>query len=261
MKPDFERLASDLAHAWCNGSTIPLPPAHLAPATRAEAYVIQDRMAELIAQPVVGWKVGSAVRAVQIFEGQDGPLPGRIFADRLFESPARVPARLFHAPKIECEFAFRLTAALPPGTDAITEAALAPHLIFHPSIEIAATRYAPGTGARAATSFDGIADNATSGGAVLGEAVTAWRDIPFETLPIDARIDDSPPIQAYSGPYRRHPLSIAAETFSSLRARGIALPVGTCLLTASLTLPTQIRAGQTLRVRFADFPPLSLAML
>ena len=47
-------------------------------------------MAELIGGQVAGWKVGATVRAVQVFEGHDGPLPGRIFADRLFDSPARI---------------------------------------------------------------------------------------------------------------------------------------------------------------------------
>ena len=87
MSEKFEQLARDLAEAWRSGGTIPLPPAGQGPATRADAYEIQDRMAELIGGQVAGWKVGATVRAVQVFEGHDGPLPGRIFADRLFESP------------------------------------------------------------------------------------------------------------------------------------------------------------------------------
>jgi len=261
MNAAFERLAADLARAWVDGTTIPLPPATDAPRSRADAYAIQDRMATHIGQPVVGWKVGAAVRAVQIFEGHDGPLPGRIFADRFLDSPARLPARLFHGAKVECEFGFRLTEALPDTRDPVEESTLARIMTFHPAIELAATRYAPGTGNRAATSFDGIADNGTSGACVFGAAVRDWQDLPFESLPIDARIDDSPAIQAYSGPYRRHPLSIAAETFSALRARGIPLPAGTALLTASLTLPTAIRQGQTVTVRFQGFPPVSLSMI
>ena len=41
-------------------------------------------------------------------------------------------------------------------------------------------------------------------------------------MEIDARIDDSPPIQIYTGAYRRDPAVITAETFSDLRARGVA---------------------------------------
>ena len=47
-----------------------------------------------------------------------------------------------------------------------------------------------GTGNRAATTFDGIADNGSGGAAVLGPAVENWQQLPFDTMEIDARIDD-----------------------------------------------------------------------
>lgn len=257
----FEKLAGALADAWRTGRTIPLPAAADAPKSRADAYAIQDRMAALIGGKVVGWKVGATVRAVQVFEGHDGPLPGRVFADRAFESPAEIPSSLLFSAKVECEFAFRLTADLAPSTMPITSDALADKVVFHPAIEIAATRYQPGTGERGSTTYDGIADNGTSGAVVLGPAIADWRNLPFETMEIDGRIDDSPPIQAYSGPYRRHPLDITAETFTDLQRRGVALPAGAFLLTGSLTLPTAIRKGQRMTARFGSLANLSLTMV
>jgi 2-keto-4-pentenoate hydratase len=253
----FERLAHDLAQAWRSGGTIPLPPA--GPATRADAYAIQDRMAALIGAEVAGWKVGATVRAVQVFEGHDGPLPGRIFADRLFDSPAQIPAKLFKGVKVECEFAFRLTRALPGGNGPVTRDRIADALTFHPAFELAGSRYAPGTGNRAATTFDGIADNGSGGAAVLGPAITDWQALPFETMEIDARIDDIS-IQIYTGAYRRDPAVITAETFSDLRARGVPLPVGTCVLTGSLSLPTPVRQGQTVTAKFAGLPALTMTL-
>jgi 2-keto-4-pentenoate hydratase len=255
-----ERLAQGLAEAWRTGGSIPLPAAREAPSSRAEAYAMQDRMAELIGTKVAGWKVGATVRAVQVFEGHDGPLPGRIFADRLLDSPARFPSNLVRGAKVECEYAMRLTRDLPRTTAPLAPADLAGLLTFHPAIELSASRYAPGTGNRTPTTYDGIADNGSGATAVLGAAVSDWRDLPFETMAIEARLDGSPPIQMYSAHYRRHPLDITAETFSDLRTRGIDLTAGTCLLTGSLSLPTPIRAGQTLIVKFADFPPLSLTL-
>jgi 2-keto-4-pentenoate hydratase len=255
-----ERLAQGLAEAWRTGGSIPLPAAREAPSSRAEAYAVQDRMAELIGTKVAGWKVGATVRAVQVFEGHDGPLPGRVFADRLLDSPARFSSKLVRGAKVECEYAMRLTRDLPRTTAPLEPTELAGILTFHPAIELSATRYAPGTGNRAATTYDGIADNGSGAAAVLGDAASDWRDLPFETMAIEARLDGSPPIQMYSAHYRRHPLDITAETFSDLRARGIDLPAGTCLLTGSLSLPTPIRTGQTLTVEFAGFPPLSLAL-
>lgn len=260
MEDYFERLARDLASAWTAGDTTPLPAEGRQPTSRAQAYAVQDRMAELIGGRIAGWKVGATVRAVQLFEGHDGPLPGRVFADRSFSSPAQVPFKLFRSPKVECEFAFRLNQALPPGRAPITADQLAPLVTFHPAIEIAAYRYAPGTGHRALTTYDGIADNGGAGGAVLGDAVTNWRGLPFETMPIDARIDGSDPIQMYSGAYRRDPLTITAETLSDLRERGVPLEAGMFVLTGSLSLPTAIRRGQTLVARFADLAPLTLTM-
>jgi 2-keto-4-pentenoate hydratase len=256
----FEQLARDLAEAWKSGSTVPLPPAGQGPASRADAYVIQDRMAELIGGTVAGWKVGATVRAVQVFEGHDGPLPGRIFADRLFESGARIPASLFRGAKVECEFAFRLTKELPAGNGPVTRDQIAGSLSFHPAFEIAASRFAPGTGNRSATTFDGVADNGTGGAAVIGPAVTDWQKLPFTTMEIDAHIDDSPEIQIYTGAYRRDPATITAETFSDLRARGVPLPVGTVVLTGSLSLPTPVRKGQTITATFKGLPQLSFTL-
>jgi 2-keto-4-pentenoate hydratase len=200
------------------------------------------------------------VRAVQVFEGHDGPLPGRIFADRLFDSPATIPASLFKGVKVECEFAFRLTRELPAGSGPVTRGEIAGSLTFHPAFELAASRFAPGTGNRAATTFDGIADNGSGGAAVLGAAVESWQALPFETMEIDARIDDSPPIQIYGGAYRRDPAEITAETFSDLRARGVPLPVGTVVLTGSLSLPTPVRKGQTVTARFTGLPPFAMTL-
>ncbi len=261
MSGEFEQLARGLAAAWRSGGTIPLPPEGQGAASRAEAYDIQDRMAELIGGQVAGWKVGATVRAVQVFEGHDGPLPGRIFADRLFESPARISASLFKGVKVECEFAFRLTRDLPKGSAPVSRDDIAAWLTFHPAFELAGSRYAPGTGNRAATTFDGIADNGSGGAAVLGPAVADWQTLSFDTMEIDARIDDSPPIQIYTGAYRRDPVAIVAETFSDLRVRGVALPAGTCVLTGSLSLPTPVRKGQTVTAKFADLPALTFMMV
>ncbi len=258
MEQVFTELAELLADAWVNGTTIPLPPQDAAPRNRADAYAIQDRMAQLIGQPVAGWKVGASVPCVQLFEGHDGPLPGRIFADRCYQNQAAAPAALYHGAKVETEFAFQLTDTLPERD--VTRADLESRLTFHPAIELSASRYAPGTGNRVATSFDGIADNATSGAVVLGDAVADWHGLAFETLALDARIDDSPPLQAYTGAFRRDPVKIVAETVNDLRARGIAFEPGMCLLTGSLTLPTPLRQGQTLVIRIADFPPVTLRL-
>jgi 2-keto-4-pentenoate hydratase len=258
MSDNHDKLAIQLAEAWRNGTTIALPTT--GPASRAEAYAIQDKMAAAIGDPVVGWKVGAAVKAVQFFEGHDGPLPGRVFEDRAFETDGEVSAEFFNGAKVESEFAIELTEALSGDGAPITASDLTGKVVFRPAIELAATRYAPGTGSRGTTTFDGIADNGTAGAAVIGAAVENWQDLDFENMTIEARIEDSPPIQAYSGIYRRHPVDIMAETINDLNQRGITFEAGMFLLTGSLTLPIPFRKGQTLTVSHGDHPPLSLKM-
>ncbi len=260
MDAKLERLAAGLAGAWSDGTLIPLPIASEAPSSRAEAYAVQDRMAELIGDRVAGWKVGATVEAVQRLEGHDGPIPGRLFASRVFDNPATVPGTIFGGYKVECEFAFSFTEDLPVRDRPYRPPQIAELLLFNLAIELAGTRYAPDTGGRRPTTLDAVADNGSGGGFLFGPAIRDWRDIPFGTLPLEVRIGDGEAIEVYTGDYRRDPLDVAAETVNDLCARGIGLMAGDYLSTGSLTMPTPIGRGQTVVARFADLGTLSLTL-
>ena len=260
MSEKIERLAETLAEAWKTGRTVPLPSADAAPASRAEAYAIQDRMAELISGKVIGWKVGVAIMAVQILDGHDGPVQGRIFADRVFESPAEIPSGLVTGGKIEAEFAFRLTRDVTPADAPFTADGLAGSIVLHPALELAGSRNAPGTGNRGVRTIDAVADNGAAGAVVIGPAIENWRGLDFNAMPIALTIDDSPAVQPFSGAYRRDPVDVLAETLNDLAARGIGLKAGDIVLTGSLTLPTPLRAGQRVSAKFADLATLTLGM-
>ena len=73
MADSIESYAQDLARAWQSGTTIPLPPDNR-PASRDDAYKIQDRLADLLGENVIGWKIGSSVKAIEEAEGHDGPI-------------------------------------------------------------------------------------------------------------------------------------------------------------------------------------------
>jgi len=260
MNAKIDRLAAALAEAWRNDATIPLPPADAAPASRAEAYAVQDRMAALIDDAVVGWKVGATVEAVQRLEGHDGPIPGRLFASRVFDSPARVPAARFGGANVECEFAFRLARDLPLGDRPHAPDGIADALVLHPAVELTGSRYAAASGGRQPRTHDVIADNGSGNGFVFGPGLAGWRDTAFETLPIIARIDGGDAIEAYTGIYRRDPLTVAAETMNDLAARGIRLRAGDYLSTGSLTVPTPIAGGNTFVAEFAGLATLRVTL-
>jgi 2-keto-4-pentenoate hydratase len=259
MRPELERLARSLAEAWRACATIPLPAAEAAPRSRGDAFAIQDRMAEILGDRCVGWKVGAAVRAVQILEGHDGPITGRFFAPRLYRSPARIPA-LYEGYKIESEFAFRFAQNVPPRARPYTRAELEPQLVLHPGLEVSGVRYATSGGSRKANTHDAIADNGSGGAYVVGDGIADWRGLDLATLPIDARIDAGEPIHTYSGEYRRDPVDILVETVNGLSERGIGLAAGDLLSTGSLTLPTPLHAGQTYVAHFGDQQMLTVSM-
>src|ERR1700682_4363963 len=260
MEQTHEHLARSLAEAWRGGRTIPLPAAEAAPRSRADAFAIQDRMAEIRGERVVGWKVGAAVRAVQILEGHDGPITGRLLAPRLYTSPAQVPAAMFDGYKIECEFAFRFGQDVPARTRPYTRAELEPQLVLHPGLEIAGTRYAIGAGSRKFTTYDAIADNGAGGAYVVADGIADWLGIDLATLAIDARIDGGPPIDTYKGEFRRDPVDILVETVNGLSERRIGLAAGEFLSTGSLTTPTPLRGGETYVARFGELQTLSVRM-
>lgn len=260
MKASFEQLAQSLAEAWRSGGTVPLPPAGSAPASRADAFAIQDRMAEQIGDACVGWKVGAAVPAVQRLEGHDGPITGRLLATRVFTSPGQVPAALFDGYNIECEFAFRFRAGVAARARAYTRAELEPLLVLHPGLELAGSRFAAARDARRATTWDAIADNGAGGGYVVADGIANWKGIDFAQLPIDARIDAGAPIEVYAGEFRRDPVDILVETVNGLSERGIGLAAGDLLSTGSLTVPTALRRGQTCVARFGDLQTLAVSV-
>lgn len=259
MQSKFEELARSLAQAWRTCGTIALPATGAAPRSRADAFAIQDRMAELLGDRCVGWKVGAAVRAVQVLEGHDGPIVGRLFAPGLHTSPAQLPA-MYAGYKIECEFAFRFGVDVPARSHPYSAAELAPQLVLHPGLEVAGTRYAMASDSRKFTTHDAIADNGTGGAYVVGPAIADWRRIDLATLPIDARIGGGQPIQIYTGDLRRDPLDILVETVNGLSERGIGFAAGDLLSTGSLSLPTPLRAGQTYVASFGELAQLRATM-
>ena len=102
----------------------------VAPQDLEAAIAIQDDLARLIGQNVVGWKVG-------------GELVGRVFEPNLLRSPAALPENQYgHASVIVvAELGFRLLTDLPARSAAFGSDELAEHIVLVPAIEIGGTRF------------------------------------------------------------------------------------------------------------------------
>jgi 2-keto-4-pentenoate hydratase len=88
---DIHEAASILRRHWNELTRIDELPAACRPADRAAGYAIQAEFGRLSGQAVAGWKIAAASRAGQVHIGVDGPLAGRLLADRMLDAGARVP--------------------------------------------------------------------------------------------------------------------------------------------------------------------------
>src|SRR5689334_10988241 len=89
-------------------------PEQVRPRTRAEGYAVQAALAGRSPQPLFGWKIAATSVAGQRHLNVDGPLAGRLFRERAFDTGAEVPFGVNHMRVAEAEFAMRMAVDLPP---------------------------------------------------------------------------------------------------------------------------------------------------
>ncbi|MFC7397772.1 2-keto-4-pentenoate hydratase [Chelatococcus sp. GCM10030263] len=258
MRAELESLAVALADAWNSGRRVPEPAGSGRPRDRSEAYWVQDRMAELLGADVGGWKIGAALRAVQIAEGHDGPIPGRIMRNRIFIGAVELPYAIYADYNAELEYAFRLKHTLPARNTPYTldEAAVAVNLV--PGIEIAGSRlHIRSTDAKTMLA---IADNGSGGAFVFGEDIVNWQGLDLDALPIEAGMPGEP-VELYRGGQRGDVVAVLAEMINGLLSRGIALSAGDYLSTGSLCVPLRLRQGQPFDARFGDLGRLRVTLV
>lgn len=141
----------------------------------ADAYDIQLRqIAARVAggRSVVGHKVGLTSLAMQRQLGVDQPDFGHITDDMVFSSNSSVPVDAYLQPRVEPEVAFVLKSPL-RGPGVTVPAALAAVDFVLPALEIIDSRIRDWR----IGLLDTIADNASSGGIVLGSTPVGVGDV------------------------------------------------------------------------------------
>lgn len=217
MTPDqIARAAGKLATSWRENKTIERLSGENCPQDLEAAIAIQDELARLIGQNVVGWKVG-------------GELVGRIFQPNLLRSPAALPENQYgHANVIvEAELGFRLLADLPARSAAYSSDELAEHVVLVPALEIGGTRF---SGERlntqiAADFLQQYAYNAGCLGVVVGDDIEDWRRLSLRDLKVELTVDGSP-VPSMPLERRREPLDVLVWLVNGLSQRGIGMEAG-----------------------------------
>jgi 2-oxo-hept-3-ene-1,7-dioate hydratase len=216
----------------------------------ADAYAIQRLWAEMHMSRGarhVGHKIGLTSRAMQMASKIDEPDYGHLLDTMMFRDGERIRAGRFLKPRLEVELAFILSDDIAGPGAQIYDVMRATAFVV-PALEIIDYRTEV---PRAIT--DTIADNAASGGIVVGGRTIRPMDVDVRwvgaTLSKNGIIEESGVSAAIMG----HPAAGIAWLANKLHAVGERLKKGQVVLGGSFTRPVDIAAGDVIH---ADYGPL-----
>ena len=215
--------------------------------TIQDAYRIQLRMIERRLQDgteqVIGKKIGVTSRAVMDMLKVDQPDFGHLTSSMVFGDGAAIPADTLIAPKAEGEIAFVLKHDLcGPG---ITNAdVLRATEYVLPCFEIVDSRIRDWK----IRIQDTVADNASSGVFVLGDAAADPRKIDLALVGMTLEKNGDVVATGAGAAALGHPLNAVAWLANTLGELGMSLRAGEVILSGSLAAMVPAQAGDNLRV-------------
>ena len=247
--------AERLLGAYVTGPIAPLSETHPG-LTLDDAYRIQQwqvrRWLEA-GDTVRGHKIGLASTAMQRQMGVDQPDYGHL-TDTMFRSVSEpVPLTTFIQPRVEPEVAFVLKGPLRgPG---LTVADVIPAIEYAlPALEIVDSRvenWRIGL-------VDTVADNASSGGVLLGDTPTRLADVNLPELSSVLAKNDATIAIGTGAAVLGSPLRAVAWLANKLGTLGVALDPGHVVLSGSFTQAVPVLPGDTVSADFGDFGRLSV---
>lgn len=253
------QAASDLLYRhWMAGSRLAELPPEFRPSTRAEGYAVQALLEARSREPVFGWKIAATSTAGQAHIGVDGPLAGRLLAERVIADGGNCPLGTSQMRVAEIEFAFRMGRTLAPqaapyGVDEV----LAAVATLHPSIEIPDSRYDAFEQVGAPQL---IADNACAHYFVQGPAAPdAWRAIDLAAYAVTGWINDTPH-QGIGSNVLGDPRVALQWLATELSQLGIPLLAGQLVTTGTCVIPMAIAPGDHVRGDFGALGSVRVCM-
>lgn len=254
---DTQTAAALLWQHWQQRTRMDELPEACRPNNRAEGYAIQAEIARLSGQNVVGWKIAATSLAGQKHIGVDGPLAGRLLANRVLENGASVSLDGNLMRVAEAEFVFRFGQALPKRETPYTvEEVLAAVESLHPGIEIPDSRYHDFVRVGAPQL---IADDACASWFVLGAATSAnWRETNLVTHTVEAYKNDLPVATGSGANVLGDPRVALTWLVNELSTSGEGLQAGQFVTTGTCIVPIAILEGDQVRADFGAFGTINL---
>lgn len=218
--------------------------------TIADAYAVQS---EVIAtklatgRRVVGHKIGLTSKAMQAASGVNEPDYGVLLDDMFYSDGETLQAARFIVPRIEVELAFVLGSCLMGPGVTVFDVLRATEYVT-PALELI-----DGRSKYPRKIQDNIADNAATGGVIVGGRTVRPLDVDLRWVAAimakNGVVEESGVAAAVLG----HPAMGIVWLANKLAAFGVALEAGHFVLAGSFTRPVAVKQGDTVHV---DYGPL-----
>jgi 2-keto-4-pentenoate hydratase len=218
------------------------------PASRTEAYALQQAMGEQQSHALFGWKIAATSVEGQRHIAVSGPLAGRLYADRILRNGASVSMQNNLMRVAEIEFAFRFAHALPPrdsnySVDEVLDAVAC----VHPSIEVPDSRYNDFVRAGEAQL---IADNACANLFVLGPVADDWQGFDYVDQTVAVRLNGAVIESGFGRNVLGDPRVALTWLVNELSALGISCEPGQVVTTGTCRVPVPVKPGDELHADF-----------
>lgn len=256
---DLDAVATALHAAEQQRAPIGPPSAQWPELTVDDAYRIQmlnvqRRLGE--GRVVRGHKVGLTSEAMQAMLGVSEPDYGHLFDDMFVSDGGSVSASRFCTPRIEPEVAFVLGRPL-RGPNCRPEDVLAATEYVCPALEIIDSRVVDWR----ITLADTIADNASSGGVVLGEERSAPGEFDLRDIDVSLTKNGETVASGSTGAVLGDPAMAVAWLVNTLHGYGVQTEPKHVVLPGSCTRAVDVAAGDTVRAEFAGFASVSVSFV
>ncbi len=252
----WDNAAETLWDHWTGGRRLAALPDGMKPASRADGYEIQALLERKSSRPLFGWKIAATSAAGQAHIAVDGPIAGRLLAERVHDSGALLPFGANHMRVAEPEFAFRMGRTLEPRPEPYTkDEVLGAVAALHPAIEVPDSRFEDFTVVGAAQL---IADNACAHDFVLGRETDAdWRSVDLSRHPVRAVVEGRIEREGSGANVLEDPRLALTWLANELSGLGISLQAGQVVTTGTCMIPLAILPGDTVTADFGPFGTVS----
>lgn len=248
-------IAPQFVKARQEGVFVPGYPGDLIPATMADGYAVQDIAIDLWPDELVGWKVGLVPPQHRERLGAER-LAGCIFKANVQDARTDGQPNSFRAIEggfcaVEAEFIIRLGKDAPADKTQWTAEEAAEYVgELLVGIEIAGS---PLKTINALGPTVVASDFGNNDGQILGQAISNWRDIAWEDMPVETFVNGKSLGKATAATIPGSPLAALAFLLGAVAARGKPLKKGMIVTTGATTGIHDVVAGDVAKVDFGPF--------